>query len=73
MQATTKPMREEAATLGFYTSPWGKHPKLQLLTVEDILGGKGIDCPPLHLASQTFKKAAKAKDGIAASTLFDST
>lgn len=60
MQESTKPMREEAATAGFYTSPWGKHPRLQLLTVEDLLGGRGIDCPPLRHTSQTFRKAPKA-------------
>ena len=72
MQDTTKPMREEAASAGFYNSPWGKHPKLQLLTVADLLGGKGIDCPPLRQVSQTFRKAPKA--GITAPTaaLFDS-
>jgi len=59
MQETTRPMREEAATAGFYTSPWGKHPRLQLLTVEDMLGGKGIDCQPLRHVSQTFRKAPK--------------
>lgn len=42
------------------SSPWGKHPRLQLLTVADILGGKGIDCPPLRHTSQTFKRAPKA-------------
>lgn len=68
--ALTKPMREEAATAGFYTSPWGKHPRLQLLTVEDLLAGKGIDCPPLRHTSQTFKKAPKAAAGVEAASLF---
>jgi hypothetical protein len=72
MQDTTRPMREEAATAGFYTSPWGKHPRLQLLTVEDLLGGKGIDCPPLRHVSQTFRKAPKTKTpGTAGASLFD--
>ena len=62
MQETTRPMREEAATAGFYTSPWGKHPRLQLLTVDDLLGGKGIDCPPLRHTSQTFRKAPRASE-----------
>jgi site-specific DNA-methyltransferase (adenine-specific) len=73
MQETTRPMREEAATAGFYTSPWGKHPRLQLLTVEDLLGGKGIDCPPLRHTSQTFKKAPKAAAEGEAASLFDAT
>jgi DNA modification methylase len=72
MQDTTKPMREEAATAGFYTSPWGKHPRLQLLTVEDLLAGKGIDCPPLRHVSQTFKKAPKVTVNADAASLFDS-
>jgi site-specific DNA-methyltransferase (adenine-specific) len=71
MQETTKPMREEAASAGVYTSPWGKHPRLQLLTVEDLLGGKGIDCPPLRHTSQTFKKAPKAAVKADAASLFD--
>jgi site-specific DNA-methyltransferase (adenine-specific) len=71
MQETTKPMRDEAATAGFYTSPWGKHPRLQLLTVEDLLGGKGIDCPPLRHTSQTFKRAPKAAVRADSASLFD--
>ena len=55
----TKAMRTEAASAGFYTSPWGKHPRLQILTVEDLLTGKGIGRPPAQ-ASATFKRAPKA-------------
>jgi DNA modification methylase len=61
MQEPTKPMRTEAASAGFYTSPgWGtKHPRLQLLTVGELLEGKGIDYPSKHL-NVTFKRAGKA-------------
>jgi DNA modification methylase len=41
----TQPMRTEAASAGFYKSPWGKHPKIQLLTVAELLEGKQIDMP----------------------------
>ncbi len=41
----TQPMRQEAASAGFYTSPWGQHPRLQLLTVAELLAGKRIDMP----------------------------
>lgn len=41
----TGPMREEAASAGFYKSPWGSHPRVQLLTVADLLAGKRIDMP----------------------------
>ena len=61
MQKPTKPMRKEAASAGFYESPWGtKHPRLQLLTVEDLLSGKTVDMPPTRDV-RTFKKAPKAK------------
>jgi site-specific DNA-methyltransferase (adenine-specific) len=54
------PMRAEAASAGFYDSPWGgKHPRLQLLTIQDLFDGKKIDMPPV--ANVTFKKAPKAK------------
>jgi len=57
----TKPMREEAASAGFYESPWGKHPRIQLLTVEQLLEGARIDYPATTGANVTFKRAPKAK------------
>ena len=48
---------------GFYESPAqpGKlHPRLQLLTVAELLKGKTIDLPPV-LHETTFRKAPKAK------------
>lgn len=41
----TQPMRQEAASTGFYTSPWGQHPKVQLVTVAELLEGKKLDMP----------------------------
>lgn len=38
-------MRQEAASAGFYQSPWGTHPKVQLMTVEQLLAGHGLDMP----------------------------
>lgn len=61
MEKPTKPMRTEAASAGFYKSPWGSHPVLQILTIEQLLKGKTIDCPPLSQVNVTFKKAPKAK------------
>jgi DNA methylase len=59
MDEPTTPMRKECASAGFYTSPWGKHARLQMLTVEDLLTGKTIDRPPAQ-TSVTFKRAPKA-------------
>ncbi len=59
-ETPTKPMRAEAATAGFYDSPWGKHPRIQLLTVAELLEGKGIDYPRTAGANQTYKQAPRA-------------
>ncbi len=61
----TQPMRTEAASAGFYSAPgWGKHyPRLQILTIADLLGGKRIDYPPSSQVNVTFKKAPKTRSG----------
>lgn len=41
----TQPMRQEAASAGFYQSPWGTHPKIQLVTVAQLLAGHKLDMP----------------------------
>jgi hypothetical protein len=66
MQEPTQPMRTEGAGGGFYHSPgWNKdYPRLQILTVAELLEGKGVDMPPLHGVAEvntTFKKAPKAR------------
>ena len=58
LEEATKPMRTEAASAGLYKSPWGTHPRLQILTIAELLEGKGIDYP--HPANVTFKRAPKA-------------
>lgn len=55
----TKPMKAEAASHGFYSSPWGKHPRLQLITVAELLDGRRPDLPTK--ISVTFKQAPKAE------------
>ena len=59
MHPNTQPMRAEAADTGSYESPWGKHPKIQLLTVSELLKGVRIDMPPATGVNVTFKKAPK--------------
>jgi site-specific DNA-methyltransferase (adenine-specific) len=57
----TRPMRTEAAGAGFYDSPWKtKHPKFQILTIDELFAGKSIDIPPSR-DMRTFKKAPKVK------------
>ena len=61
MQEPTQPMRSEAAGAGFYHSPgWNTdHPRLQILTVANLLEGKKIDMPAVGQVNVTFKKAPK--------------
>jgi hypothetical protein len=64
MEEFTKPMHTEAVTAGFYESKnWGKFPKLQLLTIQELLAGKTIEMPPIKQVEATFKKAEKVKGG----------
>ena len=58
--APTKAMRTEAASAGFYASPWDQHPRVQILTVGEILAGKRLDAPPPGQTSLTYKRARKA-------------
>jgi hypothetical protein len=53
-------MRAEAASAGFYTSPWGgSYPRLQLLTVGELLAGKQVDYPHLTGGNVTHRRAPR--------------
>jgi hypothetical protein len=65
MQEPTKQMRTEAASSGFYKSLWGNHPKIQALTIQEILNGKPIDYPRHEGTDLTFKKAKRVESGKA--------
>lgn len=55
----TREMTKEAASGEVFASDWGKHPKWQILTIEDLLNGKTVDRPPIRQLDQTFKRAPK--------------
>ncbi len=58
----TKPMRVEAKEAGNYESPWGtSHPRIQIITINELLENKGIDSPPSKV-NVTFKKAHKVME-----------
>jgi hypothetical protein len=56
-------MTTEAVGTGFYQSPWGgkRYPKVQILTIEELLGGKEIHMPPPSQTSVTFKQAKRIR------------
>jgi site-specific DNA-methyltransferase (adenine-specific) len=60
LEPPTKDMEQEALSAGFYTSPlWQKdYPMLQILTIEQLLGGTEVKMPPSY---GTFKQAGKIK------------
>ena len=65
----TQAMRSEAATAGFYVSSAfqgeegyrGRFPAIQLLTIEDLLAGKGIEYPRTARGNVTYARAPKAE------------
>ena len=57
LEESTGPMDKEAATAGFYTSPWGRHPKTQIVTIEDLLRGKTVDYPLARETNRSLRKA----------------
>ncbi|GAC1652308.1 MAG: hypothetical protein NVS4B8_27590 [Herpetosiphon sp.] len=60
LEAATREMRTEASAAGYYSSPgWGKdYPKVQLVTIADLLNGAEIKMPP---QSGTFKQAQRVQ------------
>jgi site-specific DNA-methyltransferase (adenine-specific) len=52
LQEHTQPMVKEAAGAGLYDGPTGKVPKIQLFTIEELLGGKR---PKVPLVERAFK------------------
>jgi DNA modification methylase len=57
----TKPMQTEALNAGFYKSAWGEHPKVQIITVGELLAGQKINMPPVTGSNVTLKKAPRQK------------
>jgi hypothetical protein len=61
----TRNMLNEAASAGFYVPPYDetkKYPRLQILTIRDLLvDHKQIDCAPLHYTGVSYKAAPKVE------------
>jgi hypothetical protein len=62
LEEPTAPMRAEAAGAGHYRAPLGHklYPRLQLLTIKELLEGKKLDLP-LSRVDVTFKNAPRAR------------
>jgi hypothetical protein len=73
----TKPMLREAAEAGFYTSPGSsgsagsKYPRIQLLTIRDLLEGTKSVQRPLHVRDTTFRRAPRSRPDAAQNLSLD--
>lgn len=70
LEPPTKPMLTEAAAAGFFVGANRKqYPKLQILTIEDLLNGHARpQFPDMAMGTLTFKKAKQEKLPSAAET-----
>lgn len=59
LRQPTKPMLTEAAATGFYESKDfpGRYPRLQILTIAELLAGKRLEYPAHRV--ETFAKAER--------------
>lgn len=58
-ETPTAGMRAEAASAGFYESPWGRFPRIQMLTVGQLMGGKTVKYPHLTGGNVTHRQAPR--------------
>jgi hypothetical protein len=70
LEPPTADMRKEAVQAGYYHSPgWGKDfPRIQILTVGELLGGKEIEMPPQF---GTFRQAQRVRESDAVQVSFE--
>ena len=63
LQPSTEPMRQEALSAGIYTPehfPDQQHPRVQILTIEELLAGAGVSYPRGG-APATFRQAPRRR------------
>lgn len=60
LQPPTRDMTAEAVSAGFYKSPYGTFPRLQILTIADLLNGQAAAQYPRRNAA-TFKRAERKR------------
>jgi len=67
LEAPSQDMKTEAASAGFYKPDYRlnedeKYPKVQILTIDELLEGKKIEYP--HIRNATFRAAPRQKKAI---------
>jgi hypothetical protein len=68
LQDPTGPMREKATAAGTYRHPWSRteYPKIQIVTIQEILDGKRLDIP---LSVDVLKKGVSQVDDTGQASL----
>jgi site-specific DNA-methyltransferase (adenine-specific) len=64
----TKPMNTEAVKTGYYETPYGKYPKIQIFTIAELFAGKKPNIPLID--PSVFNKPAVEGDGSKQERLF---
>ncbi len=61
LEAPTRDMLSEAASAGFYHSEiWDRdYPRIQILSIEELLAGAEVKLPPTPKGAEAFKQAGK--------------
>jgi hypothetical protein len=62
LEPATRPMKQEAASAGFYTLGDRQYPRLQIITIEEALAGKGPSIPLIDTGA-AFKRAPREGRG----------
>jgi hypothetical protein len=66
----TKEMRREASASGFFDTGFGTHPRVQIMTIRELLAGMRPDLPPLG-RGEGFRRAPRERGPAAKQTGFD--
>ena len=64
LAAPSREMRREAAASGFFDTSFGRHPRLQIFTIEELLAGMRPELPS-HGSGEGFRKAARERGAAA--------
>ena len=55
LEGSSRPTKNEAGDSGFYSSPWGQRPRIQIRTISELFDGRGFNCPPIRPSGATLR------------------
>jgi DNA modification methylase len=69
MNPPSQQMRADAASAGLHDTPWGRFPRLQIITIEELLQGKKLQRPYLRFVHEVVEKPPRRTTADAAPLL----